>query len=61
MSRFNEYTIIMEQTLDYWYQLLPFHTLQQMYGTDDITNDLQKSWYKLTYHQKNKIYETRIY
>jgi hypothetical protein len=61
MSRFNEYSTIMEQTLDYWYQLLPFHILQQMYGTDDITKELQQSWYKLSYQNKEKIYESGIY
>jgi hypothetical protein len=51
----------MEQSLDYIYQELPYRLLQKIYGTDDITNELQQSWYKLSYHQKNKIYEDRIY
>lgn len=59
--RFNEYTTYMEQALDHWYQQLPYHSLQRIYATDSITNDLQKSWYKLTYNKKNKIYEARIY
>jgi len=59
--RFNEHTTHMEQTLDHWYQDLPYRLLQKIYGTDDITMELQQSWYKLTYNQKNKIYESRIY
>lgn len=51
----------MSQFLDYWYQELPYHSLQKIYGVDNITYDLQRSWYKLSYNQKNKIYEDRIY
>lgn len=51
----------MEQTLDHWYQDLPYRLLQKIYATDNITMELQQSWYKLSYNQKNKIYETRIY
>jgi len=61
MSKFNEYSTIMEQTLDHWYQDLPYRLLQKIYATDNITMELQQSWYKLSYNQKNKIYETRIY
>jgi hypothetical protein len=61
MSRFNDYTTFMEEALDYWYQELPYHKLQRIYATDSITMELQQSWYVLTYHQKNKIYEDRIY
>lgn len=61
MSRFNEYSTYMEQALDHWYQELPYHKLQRIYATDSITIELQQSWYVLTYHQKNKIYEDRIY
>lgn len=61
MSRFNDHTTFMEEALDYWYQELPYHTLQRIYATDSITMELQQSWYVLTYHQKNKIYEDRIY
>ena len=51
----------MSKFLDYWYQDLPYRLLQKIYATDNITMELQQSWYKLSYHQKNKIYETRIY
>ena len=51
----------MSKFLDYWYQELPYHSLQKIYGVDNITYDLQRSWYKLSYNQKNKIYEDRIY
>jgi hypothetical protein len=61
MSRFNDYTTHMEQVLDHWYQELPYHSLQKIYATDNITMELQQSWYKLSYNQKNKIYEDRIY
>lgn len=61
MSRFNDHTTFMEEALDYWYQELPYHKLQRIYATDSITIELQQSWYKLSYHQKNKIYEDRIY
>ena len=61
MSRFNDYTTFMEEALDFWYQELPYYELQQLYGTDNIPNDLQQSWYKLSYHAKNKIYEEQIY
>jgi len=60
MSRFNDHTTFMEEALDYWYQELPYHKLQRIYATDSITIELQQSWYKLSYHQKNKIYEDRI-
>jgi hypothetical protein len=60
MSRFNEYTTFMEEALDYWYQCLPYHSLQAMYGVESITRELQQSWYKLSYNKKNKIYETII-
>ena len=61
MSRFNDHSTYMEQELDYIYQQLPYNSLQQIYATDSITIELQQSWYVLTYHQKNKIYEDRIY
>lgn len=57
MSRFNEYTTFMEEALDYWYQCLPYHTLQSLYGVDSVTKDMQQSWYKLSYNKKNNIYE----
>jgi hypothetical protein len=60
MSRFNEYSTHMEQALDYWYQCLPYHTLQSLYGVESVTRDLQQSWYKLSYNKKEKIYETII-
>lgn len=60
MSRFNEYTDQMMKRLDHWYQELPYHKLQQLYGADNITKDLQKSWYKLSYNQKQMIYESKL-
>jgi hypothetical protein len=60
MSRFNEYTTFMEEALDYIYQQLPYHALQRIYATDSITKELQQSWYKLSYHKKEKIYENII-
>ena len=60
MSRFNEFTTYMEQSLDYIYQQLPYNSLQQIYATDSITIELQQSWYKLSYHDKEKIYQNII-
>ena len=60
MARFNEYTTQMEQSLDYIYQQLPYNSLQQIYATDNITIELQQSWYKLSYYAKEKIYQNII-
>lgn len=61
MSRFNDYSTFMEESIDYWYQELPYHKLREIYSKDNVTDDLQRSWYKLSYHEKNKIYEDRVH
>jgi hypothetical protein len=57
MSRFNEYTTYMEQSLDFWYQELSYHRLQELHEIDNITKEIQQTWYKFTYQQKHKIHE----
>ena len=57
MARFNEYTTHMEQSLDYWYQNLTYRQLQELHELESITNEIQQTWYKLSYHDKEKIHE----
>ena len=57
MARFNEYTTQMEQSLDYWYQNLTYQQLQELHELESITNEIQQTWYKLTYQAKEKIHE----
>ena len=57
MARFNEYTTQMEQSLDFWYQNLTYHKLQELHELESITKEIQQTWYKLTYQAKEKIYE----
>lgn len=59
MSRFNEYTNFMEQSMDYWYQELPYRVLQIIHGTDDVTNEQRKQWYKQSFNKKIADYEKR--
>lgn len=61
MSRHDQYTDQMMKHLDHWYQQLPFDKLQKMYGTDNITKELQQTWYALNYNQKQRIYESKLY
>jgi hypothetical protein len=57
MARFNEYTTQMDNSLNFWYQELPYHRLQELHQLDSITKEIQQTWYKLNYHDKEKIYE----
>ena len=57
MARFNEYTTHMEKSLDFWYQELGYHKLQELHELESITKEIQQTWYKLSYHDKEKIYE----
>lgn len=60
MSRHDQYSDQMMKALNFWYQELPFHKLQQLYGSDNITKDLHQTWYKLSYNQKQRIYESKL-
>jgi len=43
--------------LDFWYQNLTYQELQEVYGQEDITNDIKNLWYSMSVDDKLSIYE----
>jgi len=43
--------------LNDWYQKLTYHDLQEIYGQEDITNDVKNLWYKMSIDDKVSIYD----
>lgn len=43
--------------LDYWYQNLTYQELQEVYGQDNITNDVKDLWYNMSLDDKVSIYD----
>lgn len=43
--------------LDYWYQNLTYAQLQEVYGQDNITNNIKNLWYGMSLDDKVSIYD----